>query len=337
VEFRIADPAGIGCHTPFEPDYYEPIRIGCEAYDCGWTGLNDLAELIGQSGGRAVRYLTTRQMVESLGQLVGENGLLRAINNYGRVIGIVDQGEGKIDSFVYGELDPDGFAAPELSWVPGVALYGLNDAGVAVGGRFDGNRMVAVRWVKGKVEELQVPSVNAVALTINSAGNIAGMHIGKGDLQDRGFVIDDQGFHDFGDLGGKIITLAMNDAGVVAGTILSEQSVRGFVYSAETGLSDLKSFTGSSQAVVSGINAAGLVVGTVRGEKDGDRRGFRFMDDRGGEDLNQFVKADRMVIVEEAIAVNNSGQILAFGSEKGEPGYFLLNPVSIPQPQLPIP
>ena len=57
----------------------------------------------------------------------------------------------------------------------------------------------------------------------------------------------------------------------------------------------------------------------------------------GSEELNAFVRPDRMVVVEGATAVNNLGQILTLGSEKGEHGYFLLNPASIPTPQVPIP
>jgi len=328
---------GLGCGGLLEAQYYEPIRVGCEAIDCGWTGLNDLAELIGRSGGSAVRYLTSRRVIDPVGRLAGDRAVLRAINNRGTVTGMVDDGKGKVNGFIYGEPFADTGTAPLMHWMPGVSFHALNDAGVAVGGLSNGDRAVAVRWVKGRLEEIKVPSAYAIAMAVDGAGNVAGVHVPEGRGLVRGFVVDDLGFHDLGELGGNVVTLAMNGAGAVAGTVISAQAVRGFVYSRKTGLFDLKPPVDSGQCAVSGINDARTVVGTFWGDGDGTPRAFRYTTDRGSEDLNTLVHRDRMVVAEAAIAVNNLGQVLTLGRQNGEPGYFLLNPASIPTPQLPIP
>ncbi len=228
-----------GCGGPIEAKYYDPIRIGCEDIDCGWTGLNDLSELIGRSGGWAVRYLTTRRIIDSVGRLVGKEAFLKAINNRGTVIGIVDYANGKMDSFIYGEPMSDGTVAPELSWVFGVTLQAINDAGIAVGARLEGDRMIPVQWMKGDLKDIQVPSFSAIIFSIDGAGNVAGLHIPKANAPVQGFFIDAQGFHDIGSLKGDIVSLTMNGAGTIAGTAITGQKVNGFIYSQKTGILNL--------------------------------------------------------------------------------------------------
>lgn len=337
TEFFVSGPGLPPCRDPLEAEInvYEVIRIGCEAWDCGWTGINDVADLIGRSGGMAVRYLTALRMIDPVGQRVGEKAVLRAINNRGRVIGVVNRSKGQVDGFVCDEPVANGRSAPEVHWVPGVSFTAINDAGVAVGNKFIKGRTVPVRWAKGQVDRIEMPSKNALALAIDGAENIAGTHIPKGDEAVHAFIMDQKGFRDLGDLGGSVIGLSMNGGNAIAGTVVSKQMVHGFAYSPQTGLFDLKMPIDASQSIASGVNNMGMIVGTFWSNKEGIRRAFRFTMDRGTEDLNAFISPDRMVVLETAVAVNNRGQILTSGSEKGEPGFFLLSPASIPIPHVP--
>ena len=337
-QFHVSGPGGMGCRDPLAPliNNYEVIRLGCETYDCGWTAMNDRADLIGVSGGRPVRYLTARRMIDPIRQLVGQKAELRGINNHGQVIGVVNDDQGKVDGFIYGEPTDERVRAPKFKPVPGTSLTAINDEGIAVGGQFTGGRTLPVRFVDGQVQQIEVPSESALALAINGAGNIAGTHVPKGEGAVRAFIMNEHGFRDLGDLGGDVIGLTMNGGGAIAGTIASNGMLHCFAYSPEKGVFDLKMPIEKSQSMVSGINNMGMVVGTFWSE-DGIRRAFRFTTERGAEDLNAFVSADRMLTLEAVVAINNRGQILTLGSEKGEPGYFLLNPASIPPPQVPIP
>jgi hypothetical protein len=53
------------------------------------------------------------------------------------------------------------------------------------------------------------------------------------------------------------------------------------------------------------------------------------------EDLNNFIDSNQKVTLEAAIAINSLGQILAVGEQSGVRAYLLLNPFSIPPPELP--
>lgn len=335
AEFHVGGGRGFGCGDLIMVRYYEPIRVGCEAWDCGWTGLNDLSELIGRSGGMPVRYLTSRRVIDSVGRVVGDQALIRAINNHGRIVGAAVRGKGKTQGFVYGEPLADGISAPEVSWVPGVTFTAINDEGVAVGGRVRRGRMVPVRWVKGELERVKVPSKDALALAVDGAGNLAGLHVPDGNGMVRVFIVDETGFHDLGDPGGSVVALTMNGAGAVAGTYAASGQNRGFLYSSQTGWLDLE-MPESTQSTLCGLNDEGTAVGTLWDEKTGVRRAFRFTLEYGVEDLSALVSPERAFVADVAIGINNLGQILVQGSENGQPGYFLLNPDSVPAPELPI-
>ena len=336
ARFFVSGPGLSPCSDQIDHPKYEPIRVGCEAYDCDWTTINDVAELIGRSGGWALRYRTTRRTVDHIGRFLGEFASLRAMNNRGQVVGIVDHGSGKIEGFIYGEPEnkPDG--PPELHLIPGVSFHALNDANVAAGSRFDGTRTIPVRWADGKLEELDVRSKNAIALAINNTGDIAGVHEPEEGGSLRAFVFNEKGFHDLGAVWGDVITVVMNDSGLVAGTYINKQVLRGFIYTPDTGLSDLKTPKDSGQYAVRAINNVGVIVGIFKDDQSGAMRPFRFTTTRGMEDLNNFIDSNEKITLEAAIAINSLGQILAVGEQSGARRYFLLNPSSIPPPELPV-
>jgi hypothetical protein len=336
ARFFVSGPGLSPCSDRIDVPKYEPIPVGCEAYDCDWTTLNDIAELIGRSGGWAVRYRTTRRTIDPIGRLLGELASLRAMNNRGRVVGVVDHGSGKSEGFIYGEPEKEPDGPPELHLIPGVSFHALNNANVAVGSRFDGTRAIPVRWTDGKLEEIDVKSKNAIALAINNIGDIAGVHEPEEGGSLRAFVFNEKGFHDLGTVWGDVTTVVMNDSGLVAGTYLNKQVLRGFIYTPDTGLSDLKTPIDFGQCVVRGINNAGVVVGIFKDDQSDAMRPFRFTKTRGMEDLNNFIDSNEKVTLEAAIAINSLGQILAVGERSGARGYFLLNPSSIPPPQLPV-
>jgi len=335
VDIVVGDVSGLGCGGVVEGELYEPLRVGCEAYDCGWTGLNDLADIVGHSGGLAMRHLTSRGVLDPVGRVLGPDAVLTAIDDNGRVAGALDAGNGKVVGLLYGPRKPGGLATLDL--LPGVWLSALSRSGVAAGTRIDGGRLFAVRWSDGVVEELGKGWAFSAALAVDDAGQVAGMYSPDGETPARGFRMGSEGIEDLGDLPGSLLSVAVNNAGAVAVTVLIDDCAQPFLLLPGGGRVDVAAPEGSTSAAFTGLNDSGTAVGTAWGSAGPIP--FRFALEQGSQDLNALLSGDgkEEVRIETALAINNVGQIVVSGTEKGESTYFLLNPTSIPTPQVPIP
>ena len=138
---------------------------------------------------------------------------------------------------------------------------------------------------------------------------------------------------DLGTLGG---TTAMPMASTTAGrswarpTPAGDAAHHAFLYSGGT-MTDLGTL-GGTNSEAQGINASGQVVGSSYTANNADCHAFLYSDGTMA-DLNTLLEPGADWTVREALAINESGQIAAFGYDSGgHARALLLTPQSIPEP-----
>jgi probable HAF family extracellular repeat protein len=175
------------------------------------------------------------------------------------------------------------------------------------------------------------------AVAVNSDGHVVGTlgkpgHSPDFDTQDS-FLWDGQSLSFLDDLlsGGSSFTpSAINAAGQVSGFSSGGASPeRAMVYT-NGGLTPLADLAGASASRAFGINADGVVAGSAV-LADGSRAVGWW--DAVPQDLNTLLLDPPDLVLEEASAVNDLGQILAWGADRTDPSHvrirsFLLTPIT---------
>ncbi|WP_161602109.1 DUF3466 family protein [Tautonia marina] len=114
--------------------------------------------------------------------------------------------------------------------------------------------------------------------------------------------------------------MAINDHEQIVGSVFHDAGYKGFLLDGEEVI-----WLGKNVAP-SDLNNQGEVVGSVTGN-DGSARAFLFRDDRV-MDLNEMLPENSGWILEEAIAINDLGQIAGTGTIDGKRRAYFLTPLS---------
>lgn len=278
-----------------------PPVPGQESRSSTAVGINDLGEIIGycgQSGGsNMVGWLFRNGQYTMLGTLSGYDGCLpAAINNNTEIVGRIT-GYGPIDPYTNFYWSP---ATGMVNVAVGAEteLYGINDAGVICGGIRSG----------------AVPAPGVMTWDGPASG-----------AADLGMLPDSQLSFGYG----------INESGVVAGvsvyiTSSGHRTSHAVYASPGQGVTDIGVF----QAVASGINESGDVVGWRTYQSNSDYYSWVYSPTRGLiNDLQTVVEEPAYFSrVSGARAINDAGQIIAVGNNGHFPNdlsrrAFILTPL----------
>jgi probable HAF family extracellular repeat protein len=130
--------------------------------------------------------------------------------------------------------------------------------------------------------------------------------------------------------------LAINNRGDVVGYSQGPSGMRAFLWTRSNGMKALGILSGGNSSRALAINDSGVIVGSSTSSL-GDRA-FIWTEETGMTDLNNASSVDLDLVLFEAHAINNKGQIIAMGGPVASVGHeecapappasFLLTPIS---------
>jgi probable HAF family extracellular repeat protein len=178
------------------------------------------------------------------------------------------------------------------------------------------------------------------ASAINNAGQVAGYADTTAFAQTHAFLYSNGTMKDLGTLGGSngdSYATAINASGQVTGysTTSSTYGVPYHAFIDSNGvMTDLGTVPGYTTSQGFGINDAGQVVGEVFNTNPLFGQHAFLYSDGHMIDLNSLLPAGSTWDLQEAQAINNSGDIVGYGttSPGGLPHAFFLSPQSVPEP-----
>jgi probable HAF family extracellular repeat protein len=255
-----------------------------------------------------------------------------AINATGQITGFVADASGGFASIVW-----DGTKTTDLPNLGGnrAQAFDINDAGVVVGGSnmAEAAKVVACRWDNGKVAALPSVVEGSIANAINGKGQITGA------TADHATLWDCDKATDLGTLGGPAsLGRSINAAGQVVGhsTTTADGQIgapgtHAFLWVSGK-MTDLGTLPGSDTSFAYDINAAGVVVGSVADPDAANNPNpvqllaVIWVDGKIAN-LNDLIPADSGWVLTQAYGINDKGQIVGFGYNKGRQRGFILTPV----------
>jgi probable HAF family extracellular repeat protein len=270
-------------------------------------------------------------VMTDLGTLGGNLSYGTAINTAGEVAG-TSQTSAEID---HAFLDRGGVVT-DLGTLTGTGdseATGINDSGQVVGQSYSSSGSEhAFLYTNGVMTDLgTLGSTSSSAAGINNAGVV----VGASDLADgdeHAFVYQNGKMTDLGTLGGtSSAAYAINNNGQIAGYSQSaSEATHVFLYTGGK-LTDLGQY--NIDTVPAAINDSDVIVGSTYGElPDGDTFTDAFIHTAAGgfQDLNTLIPAGSGWVLTDAVAVNDSGQILCEADQTGTGNIhaFLLTPTA---------
>lgn len=167
------------------------------------------------------------------------------------------------------------------------------------------------------------------AFAINRVGQVVGFSYIKGGGS-HGFIWSKAtGMQDLGTLpgGGDSSANGMNDSGQVAGgSGCGPACLHAVLWTSRKGsMQDLGVLAGASFSSAYAINNYGVVVGSS-GYINNNDHAFVWTSSGGMRDLNELIPPDAGWSLQDAFAINDSGQIAGFGVLNGQERGFLLTP-----------
>ncbi len=265
-----------------------------------------------------------------IGSFGGANSYVSGINASVQVAGFADTSSNTTHAFLGDETH--GIRDLGTLGGSGSSAFGINDNGQVVGSsntKTGANHAFLYDGTMHDLGSLGGTSASSWATGINASGQVAGYSGTVGDLTTHAFLYDGT-MHDLGTLGGNSYGEAINTNGQVAGwsyTTTANTTHHAFLYDGT--MHDLGTLGGTTSQAY-GVNGSGRVVGFSNTAFGGDRA-FLYDTVHGMVDLNTLVKLPSGWTLNEALAINDLGQITGIGTSiDGQTHAFLLTPVPEP-------
>ena len=315
------------------------------------------------------RLLSAAYTVVDLGAFSSGNGssFATALNSHGDVVGYSSVANGITHPFLYSDgalrdLNPSGGDSEawgindsgqvvgkngsgflysngtmqSIGRLPGgntSFAYAINNSGQVAGDSLTSDPAIthAFLYSNGTVQDLgTLGGSQSNAFGINNHGDVVGLAYGS-DGVSHAFVYSNGQIQNIGQLWGPAASVAraVNDNGVVVGYgyFLGLLPRHAFEYSNGT-ITDLQTLGGISSAA-RGINSQGEIVGDSNTPSGADHA---FIDTNGTmQDLNSMIDSSSNWVLQQASAINDSGEIAGTGTIDGKQHAFLLKPIVLPQ------
>jgi len=269
------------------------------------------------------------------------NSLATAINASGQITGSATTQSGGFGTAFRGTAGVSiGANLDELPSGGDSVAYAINSAGVIVGwsnrsigcgGPFCiNNPGFAVVWTGNSPSQLPaLGTAGALATGINDAGIVCGnSSVGANPDQHAFRTLLGAGIaDDLGTLGGPRSTAsAINDAGTIVGSadMPSGMEIAAIWPAGSSTALSLGTIPGRPASVANALNNNGVAVGSARLANTASPRAVLFPVGAPAIDLNGLIPADSGWILETALDVNDSGQIVGRGTRAGQARGFVL-------------
>jgi probable HAF family extracellular repeat protein len=280
--------------------------------------LNNLGDLVGRGSSagqtRAAMWSHGTLKPKHLGALAGgDYSSAFAINDAGEIAGASNTSV-SIVPFIF---KPKG-ALQRIALLPGDncgQAFAINKSGHVAGYSSGPNGARAFLWVAGtRVRNLGcLPGgTYSRAGAVNDFDEVAGTSAGPAG--ERAVLWTKSGnARDLGTLPGDTSSeaTAINNAGDVVGYSKGSRGFHPFLWTAATGMQNLGVLSGGKSSRALDINDLGAVVGSSA-SSSGDHA-FIWTKQTGMTDLNSAASAALGVLLEEAHAINSTGEILVMG------------------------
>jgi probable HAF family extracellular repeat protein len=306
---------------------------GAESYA---LGVNDSGQVVGNSfvSGYdqlyAFMWSAPTGMV-NLGSLGYPPSVAHAINNHGQVVGMAQTLGQPLDAFLWTQAKGLRDISPDTL---GAEAFAINGTGQIAGSlALDLDTIHAVVWRRnGTVTDLGTLGGNfSVATGINQWGEVVGFStMLQGSSSGHGFAwTRKNGLIDLGALSGMDYSYmnAVNSGGQMVG--FSSSTTTGIthaVMATRYTMYDIgMQLNGNSIAYA--INDSSQIVGTSY-DSNNDASAFVYSLTGGAMYLTQHIPANSGWVLNEARAINASGQIAGWGTINGQVHAYLLTPLS---------
>lgn len=300
-----------------------------------------------QHGFRTAANTPINPATDDLGTLGGSQTVAFGINHSGQAVGWSITSIGEVHAFRTAANSPINPATDDLGnlGLGGSAASAINHSGQVVGqsntidGYDHGFRTAANAAINPATDDLGTlsgASSSTAAWAINDSGQVAGQSDVSGGsfhaFRTAANAAINPATDDLGTLGGAYSTATgINASGQVVGRALtSSGNYHAFCTAANATINpatdDLGTLGGTISAAL-GINTSGQVVGDAT--IAGDTVAHAFLYTNGVlHDLNDLIPAGSGWVLNEATAINDSGQIVGYGVQSdGYKHAFLLTPV----------